>query len=148
MGVSYSAKRQVRADIKRVTKATKLYSNRQAHTEAIARSTGTRQSKEKFRKSRYAVEKTMGGKTFYTYKNLSKAELMRALRKHRHMGVTLLMHADYGAGGKSGSHGNVVWRYGHSETDADELLEPGVLEHYERRSNVQSTPDRYGAVFR
>lgn len=43
-GVSFSAKRQVRADIKRVTKRTKLYTDREVATAKIRRITGNRQA--------------------------------------------------------------------------------------------------------
>jgi hypothetical protein len=43
-GVSFSAKRQVRADIKRVTKSTKLFTDREVATAKIRRITGNRQA--------------------------------------------------------------------------------------------------------
>jgi hypothetical protein len=43
-GVSISAKRQVRADIKRVTKRTQLYTDREVATAKIRRITGNRQA--------------------------------------------------------------------------------------------------------
>jgi hypothetical protein len=43
-GVSFSAKRQVRAEIKRVTQRTKLYTDREVATAKIRRITGNRQA--------------------------------------------------------------------------------------------------------
>jgi len=60
-GVSFSAKRQVRADIKRITKRTKLYTDREVGTAKIRRITGNRQATREShaleRKARATTEK-------------------------------------------------------------------------------------------
>lgn len=75
LGKSYGAKHQVDARIKRVTKATKTYTNRKA---AELR---TKTKREVYTKSRFETKHLQKGGTSRVYKNLSKADLMRRLKK-------------------------------------------------------------------
>lgn len=61
LGVSYSAKRQVRADIKRVTGTTKLYTNREAAQAKLGK------TKEKYSAFRHTTDK-YGIQTFNNVK--------------------------------------------------------------------------------
>lgn len=152
VGVSYGAKRQVPATLKRVTSSTKTYSNREAHTAVIranASGKGARSvTKEKYAKSRVTRTKTQGGVEVITRNNLSPRELRRVLKQAGNRPVVLVMRAEFGGSGKSGTNGGLGWRYGISEVDADALLEEGALRKYERASGALSTPRRYSVVIR
>lgn len=134
----------------KATKRTKTLSNRQAAQTTIARTTGVRQSKEKFRATRIAPTETTtrDGRKVTTYRNLSKRELDRVLKANRHRPVVLLLHGEFGGQGRSGVAGGLGWRHGFSDVDADALLENDVLEKYEHRSGLLGPADRFGAIFR
>jgi hypothetical protein len=156
-GVSYSAKLQVPVG-KKVTARTKLISNRQAHNEAIRlreRTLGKsakqarKATKESYAKSRRPIERTMrNGRKEHAYYNLSPREMRSILRKHEGQGVVLLMFAEFGGGGASGAPAGHGWRYGLSEADAGELLDPDALADYEDASGALTTPTRYGVIVR
>lgn len=148
VGVSYGAKRMVRASVKRVTANTPTISNREASTKAIIRtqrSTGQRKirSKEAYTKSRAPIirEAKSGGKA-ETHNNLSKRDLTRLLKINRNRRVVLIIHAD--RSGKNYKNKGAVWSHGVSQVDAETLLDAESFDEYLKASAITSRPDRYG----
>lgn len=112
LGVSYSAKRQVRVGVK-ITKRTRTYSDRQVAQRKIGR------SKERYTRERVQVVTRKEGGTSRHFNNLHKAHLMKLLKRYRDRPVTLRM---YGARHGRRYDGSPGWTSG-PETDAETLLD-------------------------
>jgi hypothetical protein len=155
LGVSYGAKRQVAAGVKRVTKSTKLYSNREAHEATIkarARANATtpkeRRAASKLTKERYAERRTQsfftkGGKEVKSYNDLSEKEFFRVLKRAGNKQVVPHFLAERNSQGGSGTHGKPKWSSG-SRIEADEISDPDDLEDWLDRWGFTSVPTRYG----
>lgn len=159
-GYSPTAKRRVDLRVKRVTKATKTYSDRQVATAKIvrtAKATGGKyettvkgkkafrpiRSKEHYTRSRTPfTRETKSGGEQSTYGNLSKRDLSKLLRQNRNRRVVLIIHAD--RSGDRYRHKGAVWTHGISQTDAESLLDEDSFDAYLRASSITSRPDRYG----
>jgi len=146
VGVTYSSKRRVSANIKQVTKRTLLYTDRevaQAHIRQIARTSGQKfKTKETYTRSRREVVKTTEtGKKIIHYNNLNKSQLIKLVKKYPDRRVYLVVHsernADYGPGPRWSSLGM---------TDASTLLSETGFPKYLRAFNISSEPDRYALV--
>lgn len=91
VGVSYSAKRRVDKSVKKVTKRTKLFTDRQVATAKKGI------SREAFTKGNIEVRHLKKGGTATEYKNLTKPNLFKLLRKYRAYEVLLKFHGAPGA---------------------------------------------------
>jgi hypothetical protein len=140
LGVSYTAKRRVDASLKRITKSTKLYTDRQV---AEARLGVKREARTKERIKEYIFKKGDGASTHYA--DLSRSDLSRVLNRLSPETVVLMgVH-----GVKAGSMSGII------ETDkawstlpkmrAIELTKPGGFEHIMRRFRI-TNPDRYQII--
>lgn len=136
-GVSYSSKHQVAAHVKRVTKATKTYTNRKA---AELR-TGAK--REAFAKANIERRNLKSGGIVTEFKNLTKQNLFKKLRKYRDHEVLLKFHAAPGAKFAEYKGRDItelrdedeLWFSG-SRVDADELLDDESFAKYLDHSDV------------
>lgn len=163
LGVSYSAKRQVSAGIKRgnVTKATRLYTNREAATIDLKRHNGFA-TREKYAAGRVEVRILKKGGKATEYKGLSKAELMKRLKKSGNKPVLLKFGGgkkkggrkfEVGGGGspsgatyKGDDVGDDDWYSAFERIDADELLDKDNFNNFLEDSKIDGEPSQYGLV--
>lgn len=159
-GVSFSSKHRVSASVKRVTAKTPTYTDRQwaeasirARRKAAAATPKERReaahlTKERFAASRFETydrKKAGGGReTVRVYSGLSKAQLMKILRKNRKAVVSLSFDAvRSGRTGRPGSgnpneHG---WSTG-VEAEAYDLIGPNLADYLDAMG-VEDEPLEY-----
>lgn len=129
-GVSYTSKHMVDAKIKRVTKATKTYTNRKA---AELR---TKVKREVYTKSRFETKKLKLGGISRVYKNLSKPDLFKRLKKeHKDTDVVLYALGDRSGGNYEKTKGP-VWSAIVNTTVENVNGEPDYFDRLLKRANV------------
>lgn len=139
LGKSYGAKHQVDASLKRVTKATKTYTNRKAQELRTGR------KREVFARERVEVRPLKSGGVAIEYKNLSKQNLMKLLKKYRKKIVLLKFHGQEGSrraeykGHDISTSDDDQWFTAHERINADELLDSDEFEQYLEDSDVSGT---------
>jgi hypothetical protein len=141
LGVSYGAKRRVVIGV-RVTKRTRLYTDRQAFQAKI----GT--TKEKFSAARIEKRTLKKGGGVVEYKGLSKPQLMKRLRASRTK-LVMVKFTGNQAGKGSKYKGKEIddeeWFSADSRIEADELLDPDTFEQFLEDNDVSGSP-RFGLI--
>lgn len=104
VGKKFSAKNRVAANVKRVTKATRIYTDREVAQFKISARTGTHVSKETLTQARMTVFHRKGGSKrgpgdTLEFKNLSKAQLFKLLKKYKKFPVILKASGESRTGG-------------------------------------------------
>lgn len=130
LGISHKAKQRVAANVKRVTRSTPKYSDREVANFVLSAKRGVHTTKEretKFKFSRF--KKKSGGETI-EFKDLSKAQLFKKLKKYKDKPVRFKFGGGGPAGGAGGGHakyedkdiGDDDW-YTSQEYDAQQALD-------------------------
>jgi hypothetical protein len=140
LGVSYTAKRRVDASLKRVTKNTKLYTDRQV---AEARLGVKREARTKERIREYIFKKGDGASTHYA--DLSRSDLSRVLNRLSHETIVLLGVRSTKEGEYEPAPGTDKAWSTLPKMRSVELTKPGGFEHIMHRFRV-TNPDRYQIV--
>lgn len=139
LGVSWSAKRRVDAKLKTVTKRTKLYTDRQVA-----------EAKHGKRREIVAGEKKeirtlKAGGTATEFKNLTKPNLIKVLKKYRQKIVILKFHGAEGSrrseykGKDISTSDDEQWFTAHERINAEELLDPDIFNDYLEDSDVSGS---------
>lgn len=146
LGKSYGAKHQVDASLKRVTKSTKTYTNRKA---AELR-TGAK--REAYAKANVERRNLKSGGIATEFRNLTKQNLFKKLRKYRDHEVLLKFHAAPGAKFAEYKGKDITELYEDHElwfsgvrVDAETLLDDEDFEKYLRHSDVAGAL-KYGLI--
>jgi hypothetical protein len=130
LGVSHTAKRRVDASLKRVTKSTKLYTDRQV---AELR-TGVK--REAYTKSRFETRALKKGGHSRVYKNLSRADLMARLKKEKKDTDIVLYAEGNNSGADYQAEKGKVWSSVANTTVENVNGEPSYLDRLLERRGI------------
>ena len=138
LGVSYSAKRRIRASIKHPTSRTRLYTDREVAQSKLHK------TKETFtRERRHASVSKKTGKLISTYyEDIPKSEFFKLLKKYSNHFVIVVFKAESTLrGSRYDEENGPVWITGTSK-----ILASDVIAHYDdqlRRLKITSPPKRF-----
>jgi len=133
LGVSYTAKHRVNADLKRVTKQTRHYTDREVAQSKLG------VSKEQATRRRVTTVERRGGGTTVHVANLRKQALMIQLRKLDPNAIVILrIKAD-----RAGYPQANPWSSG-MRVRARTLIDPHGFDVYLNENEIISRPEKYG----
>lgn len=149
-GVSYSSKHQVSADVKRVTKRTKTYTNRKA---AELRTGEKRETFAASQIERVKLKSEKFGVNYSThYKGLSKQNLIRILKKNQGRYVVILYRGVKGEIASDGHYSgdgddddDYQWFTGMGVARATDLQTKHGFERYQELSKITGATS-YGVI--
>ena len=151
LGVSHAAKRRVSTNVKNVTRSTKTYTDREAHTAKVrarelktARTPAEKAKARKMTREAYTARRvrpytTTKGKSGIAYRDLSKADFYKFLKRHKGQEIVPQFYAErqkYRVGQPQWSQGTRVL--------AEEIGDDDDLDTALEAWGFTSEPTRFG----